>query len=71
MCTTVDLTSISSSQCSSIFQQADLGEDTVQLMKTVKKAIDPLNIMNPGKVCMGLSSIFVRKLYPDKDNVEC
>ena len=52
------------------YLEEDLGEDTVQLMKTVK-AIDPLNIMNPGKVCMGLSSIFVRKLYPDKDNVEC
>ncbi|KAH8107142.1 D-lactate dehydrogenase cytochrome oxidoreductase [Cristinia sonorae] len=28
----------------------ELGEDTVELMKTVKAAIDPLNIMNPGKV---------------------
>ncbi|KAG8709238.1 hypothetical protein FRC09_000785 [Ceratobasidium sp. 395] len=31
----------------------ELGEGTVELMKTVKMAIDPLNIMNPGK------------LYPD------
>ncbi|TCD68918.1 hypothetical protein EIP91_009469 [Steccherinum ochraceum] len=31
----------------------ELGEDTVELMKTIKAAIDPLNIMNPGK------------LYPD------
>ncbi|KAF8599623.1 hypothetical protein BDV93DRAFT_526004 [Ceratobasidium sp. AG-I] len=32
----------------------ELGEGTVELMKTVKMAIDPLNIMNPGK------------LYPDR-----
>ncbi|KAJ1307473.1 hypothetical protein OPQ81_001572 [Rhizoctonia solani] len=31
----------------------ELGEGTVELMKTIKIAIDPLNIMNPGK------------LYPD------
>ncbi|KAF8431775.1 FAD-linked oxidase-like protein [Boletus edulis BED1] len=29
----------------------ELGEDTVELMKTVKRAIDPLNLFNPGKVC--------------------
>jgi FAD linked oxidases, C-terminal domain len=29
----------------------ELGEGTVQLMKTIKKAIDPLGIFNPGKVC--------------------
>lgn len=29
---------------------AELGEGTVELMRTVKKAIDPLNLMNPGKV---------------------
>ena len=28
----------------------ELGEDTVELMRTVKKAIDPLDIMNPSKV---------------------
>jgi len=28
----------------------ELGEGTVELMKTVKMAIDPLNIMNPGKL---------------------
>ncbi|KIM37222.1 hypothetical protein M413DRAFT_77359 [Hebeloma cylindrosporum] len=39
----------------------ELGEGTVQLMKTIKKAIDPLGIFNPGK------------LYPDdppKDDKE-
>ena len=30
----------------------ELGEGTVQLMKTIKKAIDPLGIFNPGKVCV-------------------
>lgn len=29
---------------------AELGEGTVELMRTVKKAIDPLNLFNPGKL---------------------
>jgi len=28
----------------------ELGEGTVELMKTVKRAIDPLDLFNPGKV---------------------
>lgn len=28
----------------------ELGEGTVELMSTVKRAIDPLNLFNPGKV---------------------
>ena len=28
----------------------ELGSDTVELMWTIKQAIDPLDIMNPGKV---------------------
>nr|AGK29893.1 FAD-binding protein [Volvariella volvacea] len=32
----------------------ELGESTVELMKTIKKAVDPLNIMNPGKLYPGL-----------------
>ncbi|RPD77338.1 FAD-binding domain-containing protein [Lentinus tigrinus ALCF2SS1-7] len=32
----------------------ELGEGTIELMRTIKKAIDPLNLFNPGK------------LYPDK-----
>jgi len=28
----------------------ELGINTVELMRTIKRAIDPLNIMNPGKV---------------------
>jgi hypothetical protein len=28
----------------------ELGEGTVELMKTIKKTLDPLGIMNPGKV---------------------
>lgn len=31
----------------------ELGEGTIELMRTVKKAIDPLNLMNPGKVSRG------------------
>ncbi|TFK76572.1 D-lactate dehydrogenase cytochrome oxidoreductase [Pluteus cervinus] len=29
---------------------SELGESTVRLMKTIKQSVDPLNIMNPGKV---------------------
>ncbi|KAG2009423.1 D-lactate dehydrogenase cytochrome oxidoreductase [Coprinopsis cinerea AmutBmut pab1-1] len=36
----------------------ELGEGTVALMKTIKKAIDPLDLFNPGK------------LYPDEDSPE-
>lgn len=50
----------------------ELGEGTVQLMKTIKKAIDPLGIFNPGKVCavskipcLRLCSSVIWKLYPD------
>jgi D-lactate dehydrogenase (cytochrome) len=32
------------------FLEAELGSDTVALMRTLKSAIDPLNIMNPGKM---------------------
>jgi D-lactate dehydrogenase (cytochrome) len=28
----------------------ELGDDTVEVMRTIKRALDPLNIMNPGKV---------------------
>ena len=35
------------------YLQEELGVNTVELMKIVKKAIDPLNIMNPGKVNTG------------------
>jgi D-lactate dehydrogenase (cytochrome) len=28
----------------------ELGEGTVELMKTIKRAIDPLSLFNPGKV---------------------
>lgn len=34
----------------------ELGENTVELMRTIKRSIDPLNILNPGKVCLALSS---------------
>ncbi|TFK79770.1 FAD-linked oxidase, partial [Polyporus arcularius HHB13444] len=36
----------------------ELGEGTVELMKTIKKAVDPLNLFNPGK------------LYPDRPQSE-
>ena len=29
----------------------ELGHGTVELMKTIKKTIDPYNLFNPGKVC--------------------
>jgi len=37
---------------------SELGAGTVDLMKTVKRAIDPLNLFNPGK------------LYPDSPESE-
>ncbi|KAK7449632.1 D-lactate ferricytochrome c oxidoreductase [Stygiomarasmius scandens] len=37
------------------FLVEELGEGTVELMKSIKKAVDPLNLCNPGK------------LYPDND----
>ena len=49
----------------------ELGEGTVELMRTIKRAVDPLNLFNPGKVghfnkfawLWGLNSYF--QLYPD------
>jgi D-lactate dehydrogenase (cytochrome) len=32
----------------------ELGVNTVELMRTIKRAIDPSNIMNPGKVSSSL-----------------
>ena len=32
------------------YLRAELGEGTVNLMKTIKRTIDPLGLMNPGKV---------------------
>jgi D-lactate dehydrogenase (cytochrome) len=29
---------------------AEVGEDTVNLMRTIKNALDPNHIMNPGKI---------------------
>ncbi|KIK96171.1 hypothetical protein PAXRUDRAFT_139050 [Paxillus rubicundulus Ve08.2h10] len=31
---------------------SELGEGTVELMRTIKKTIDPDNLFNPGKVCL-------------------
>jgi D-lactate dehydrogenase (cytochrome) len=28
----------------------ELGDDAVSLMRSIKKAVDPLGLMNPGKV---------------------
>ena len=39
----------------------ELGENTIELMRSVKKAIDPLNIMNPSKV-----SICCRYLHQNR-----
>ncbi len=32
------------------FLPDELGEPAIDLMRTIKKAIDPYNIMNPGKI---------------------
>lgn len=33
------------------YLKEELGEGTVELMKTVKRTLDPLGLFNPGKVC--------------------
>lgn len=30
--------------------QEEVGESTLEVMKSIKKALDPKNVMNPGKV---------------------
>ena len=37
----------------------ELGEGTVELMKTVKRAIDPLGLFNPGKVSISPSFLLL------------
>lgn len=37
------------------FLYDELGEGTVELMKTIKRAIDPLGLFNPGKVSLRLT----------------
>ena len=32
------------------YLQPQLGEGAVEMMRTLKRALDPLNILNPGKV---------------------
>jgi D-lactate dehydrogenase (cytochrome) len=34
------------------YLEPELGKGTVDLMRTIKKALDPNDIMNPGKVCI-------------------
>ncbi|EKM55737.1 uncharacterized protein PHACADRAFT_95712 [Phanerochaete carnosa HHB-10118-sp] len=55
-----------------IYLTEELGEDTVELMRTVKNAIDPLNIMNPSKVGSSLlttqSTHKPAQLYPDSND---
>ena len=38
----------------------ELGVNTVELMRTIKRAIDPLNIMNPGKVSRLFRTLIAR-----------
>ena len=33
-----------------VYLPDELGEGTVELMRTIKRAVDPLNLFNPGKV---------------------
>lgn len=50
----------------------ELGVNTVKLMRTIKRAIDPLNIMNPGKVSSSfrilIALVELPKLYPDENS---
>ncbi len=59
------------------FLVEELGEGTVGLMKTIKRAIDPLGIMNPGKACTihcgpqccRARCLIPQQHYPDDDVV--
>lgn len=42
------------------FLYEELGEGTVELMKSIKRTIDPLGLFNPGKVRLSVSAIFVK-----------
>ncbi|KAG8217180.1 hypothetical protein J3R82DRAFT_5261 [Butyriboletus roseoflavus] len=41
----------------------ELGEGTVELMKTVRWPIDPLNLFNPGKLHPKSNSVVWKKIY--------
>jgi hypothetical protein len=41
----------------------ELGEGTVEFMRTIKKAVDPLGILNPGKVSLPCISINSRLTF--------
>ena len=48
----------------------ELGHGTVELMKKIKRTIDPYNLFNPGKVCTVCFCVWLPcaecvKLYPD------
>jgi hypothetical protein len=53
----------------------ELGEGTIELMKNIKRTIDPLGLFNPGKVnkyafTAGTESDEQSQLYPDKPETE-
>ena len=57
------------------FLYQELGVGTVELMKRIKKTLDPLGIFNPGKVCHNFNLCFAlleftspipSQLYPDE-----
>jgi D-lactate dehydrogenase (cytochrome) len=48
------------------YLRAELGDGTLHMMKTIKDAIDPLGIMNPGKLCMYTT---MDALTPDPDEL--
>lgn len=45
-----------------MYLDEELGEGTAELMRTVKRAIDPLGLFNPGKVSVGVKEILIHKL---------
>jgi hypothetical protein len=50
----------------------ELGEGTVELMRIIKEAVDPLNLLNPGKVksssmpCLQQTYPCFNQLYPER-----
>jgi hypothetical protein len=52
----------------------ELGEGTVELMKTIKRAIDPLHLFNPGKVNIKIqqfSESFLKPADSYTQSLEC
>jgi D-lactate dehydrogenase (cytochrome) len=49
-----------------MYLRKELGDGTIEVMKTLKDALDPKGIMNPGKVCLSLYPLLSLMRKPHK-----